>query len=333
MAVTRWLKRAGAWALLRSGALRFKRRAFERGRAIFLLYHRVNDEADPFFPALPLRHFTAQLEYVASHYRVDTAEAVLDWLEEGAPGPPRVVITFDDGYHDTIDCVLPTLERYGLPATLLLSTAPPETGDALWIDQTRGLIKHTRATSLEMPSLGLVPLSLEGEEARLRALGMLLGRMKRLGPAAIASALKQLRGRLDAALPPPRVLSWNELRRLSEGPFRIGAHTHRHYMLSRLDDGELRAEIATSVRLIEEHLRCAVTTFAYPNGEPEDYDGRSTSLFRELGIRCAFTTSHAFARPGADPFRIPRLSTGEAYLPSFAARLAGLSRGEPGEVH
>jgi peptidoglycan/xylan/chitin deacetylase (PgdA/CDA1 family) len=331
--LTLWLKRAGAWALLRSGALRLKRQAFERGRAIVLLYHRVNDEADPFFPALPVRHFSAQLEHLAAHYHVDTAESVLDWLAEGAPGPPRVVITLDDGYHDTLECVLPELERYGLPATLLLSTAPPETGEALWIDHTRGLFKHTRASALELPSLGLARTSLDGEATRLRALAALLARMKRLGPAPIASTLAELGDRLGADVPPSRVLNWDELRRLAAGPFRIGAHTHRHYMLSRLDDGELRAEITTSVRLIEERLGRPVTSFAYPNGEPEDYDERCIPVLRELGIRCAFTASHAFARPGADPYRVPRLSTGEAFLPSFAARLAGLSRGERENLH
>jgi len=52
MALTPWVKRAGAWALLRSGAIRLGRPVLESARAIVLLYHRVNDAADPFFPAL-----------------------------------------------------------------------------------------------------------------------------------------------------------------------------------------------------------------------------------------------------------------------------------------
>jgi peptidoglycan/xylan/chitin deacetylase (PgdA/CDA1 family) len=175
-------------------------------------------------------------------------------------------------------------------------------------------------------------MPLDGQETRLRTLALLLAQLKRLGPAAIDAALADLRERLGDAATPPRLLDWEQLGRLAAGPFRIGAHTHRHYMLSRLDDAEVEHEIATSVRLIEERLGRAVTCFAYPNGEPEDYDERSIPVLRRLGVRCAFTASPAFARPGTNPYRIPRLSTGDVFLPSFAAHMAGLGRGVRKEV-
>src|ERR1041385_8210637 len=33
-----------------------------------LTYHRVNDEADPFFPGVPIRVFTEQMDYLAHSY-------------------------------------------------------------------------------------------------------------------------------------------------------------------------------------------------------------------------------------------------------------------------
>jgi peptidoglycan/xylan/chitin deacetylase (PgdA/CDA1 family) len=324
MALTPWVKRAGAWALLRSGAIRLGRPVLESARAIVLLYHRVNDAGDPFFPALAVKHFRAQLDHLRSHYRVDTVERVLEWLAEGAPGPPRVAITFDDGYPDTLECVLPELERRSLPATLLLSTCPPETGRPLWTDRVRSIFKHARPGTLDLASLGLSGTAIDGEAARLDALSRLLAHLKRSSRERVDAALAELESRAGADAPSPPVLDWEGVRRLARGPFRIGAHTHRHYILSRLGDEDLRAEIATSVQLIEERLRTPVTTFAYPNGERDDYDARCFPVLAELGVRFAFTAADTFARPGAKHLEVPRLSTGIDFLPSFAVRVAGL---------
>jgi peptidoglycan/xylan/chitin deacetylase (PgdA/CDA1 family) len=96
-------------------------------------------------------------------------------------------------------------------------------------------------------------------------------------------------------------------------------------MLSRLDEAEQEREIRTSVQLIEGRTGRPVTTFAYPNGEPDDYDGRTVAILRRLGLRGAVTCRHGLARPGQDPFQLPRLYTSEPSLALFAARLAGLS--------
>lgn len=318
------VKRSVAWGLLRTGLLSLHRLVRERGRAAILLYHRVNDEDDPFFPALRVEHFVAQLEHVARHYRVEPLETVLDWLEEGAPGPARVVITIDDGYPDTHDTVLPTLERLGLPATLFLCTGPPETGRPVWSDRARGMLEHARGRTLSLPALGLPSLSMDSREARLDACARLLPLLKQLGPATIAEALAQAEQQLDPGPHTPRLLAWDEVRRLSRGPITLGAHTHNHYMLARLDDAQIGAEIAASVDLIEARVGLRPRTFAYPNGQASDYDPRCIETLRALGLRCALSSRHGLVGPRPDPWELPRIYTTETSLPLFAARVSGL---------
>jgi peptidoglycan/xylan/chitin deacetylase (PgdA/CDA1 family) len=284
----------------------------------------VNDDGDPFFPALPLAHFGAQLDHLARTYRVEPLDAVLDWLAAGAPGPTRVALTFDDGYPDTLECALPELERRGLPATLLLSTAPCETGEALWTDRVRATVRQTREASLEHPVLGPSPLPLASPAQRLQTLRVLLARLKRLGARPLLKTVDEIETRLGAPSRPPRVLSWDDVSRLTAGGFSIGGHTHRHLIVSRLDDEELRSEITTSIRLIEERLSRPVTSFAYPNGQAGDFDDRPAGVLRDVGVRCSLAAHPGFARPGGDPYRLPRLPTSGDYLPSFAARVAGL---------
>jgi len=322
------LKQAVAWGLRRSGLFRLHASRLARGRAVLLVYHRINDHGDPFFPALPRRDFAAQLDHVASHYRVEPLEEVVSWLAAGAEGPPRAALTIDDGHPDTIEVALPELDRRGLPATLFLSTGPPETGEPLWIDRTRWIVKHARARVLEAPATGLPGGSLEGTAARLELLAHLLRHLKTLGPLDVERAVAALGRTLAPEGPPLPVLDWDGVRRMAAGPISLGGHTHRHYMLSRLDDRTLEAEIATAHRLVEERTGQRVRSFAYPNGEAADYDLRAIEVLRRLGLRCAVTCRNGLARPGQDPFQLPRLYTSAPSLSLFAARLAGLGQEE-----
>jgi peptidoglycan/xylan/chitin deacetylase (PgdA/CDA1 family) len=318
------LKRAVAWGLLRSGALRLHQYGFGQGRAILLVYHRVNDEGNPFFPALPRETFAEQLAYLATAYRVQPLEDVIAWLGAGAVGPPRVAITIDDGYPDTVEVVLPELSRHGLPATLFLSTGPLETGTALWIDRVRWMLEHARAPAFDLPRLGIARHSIATAGERLAVIPGLLRRLKALGPEEVDAAMRELESALDPHGPPLRLLRWDDARRLVQGPVRLGGHTHLHYMVSRLDDRTLEAEIVDSAALIRERVGMPVRTFAYPNGEAADYDERAVAVLRRAGFVGAVTARNDFARPGLDPFQLPRLYTKAPSLAIFAARLAGL---------
>jgi peptidoglycan/xylan/chitin deacetylase (PgdA/CDA1 family) len=296
------------------------------------VYHRINDQGDPFFPALPRRDFAAQLDHVASHYRVEPLEEVVSWLASGAAGPPRAALTIDDGHPDTLDVAFPELERRGLSATLFLSTGPPETGVPLWIDRARWTVKHARARLLDAAPLGLPGGSLDGTAARLELLARLLRHLKTLGPMDVDRSILALETLLEPEGPRLPVLEWDGVRRMAAGSVVLGGHTHRHYMLSRLDDLTLEDEIVTAHRLIEERTGHRVRSFAYPNGEAADYDLRAVAVLRRLGLRCAVTCRNGLARPGQDPFQLPRLYTSAPSLSLFAARLAGLGREEAPEV-
>jgi peptidoglycan/xylan/chitin deacetylase (PgdA/CDA1 family) len=269
--------------------------------------------------------FASQVEYIARRYRVEPLQDVADWLASGAPGPARVALTIDDGYPDTHDSVLPILCRLGLPATLFLATAPPETGRVLWLDRVRHLVKHARARHVELAS-GSGPLILDSKEAKLRTLRSLLRRMKRMEPSQIESTLAHLDEQIGEGVPEPRPIGWDQARALARGQVDLGAHTHRHFLLSTLDDATLAREVTTSMDLIEERVGARPVTFAYPNGEVGDFDDRAKCLLRNLGVHASVTTESGLATPDQDVHALPRVYSTEHYLPLFAARLSGFGR-------
>jgi peptidoglycan/xylan/chitin deacetylase (PgdA/CDA1 family) len=86
-----------------------------------LMYHKVNDLPDNPVTVPPsvfdeqmaqlreLGYTAVGLEEVLAHYRLGTA------LPHGA-----TLITFDDGYRDTLEYALPVLKRYGYPAVVFV---------------------------------------------------------------------------------------------------------------------------------------------------------------------------------------------------------------------
>jgi peptidoglycan/xylan/chitin deacetylase (PgdA/CDA1 family) len=97
-------------AMLPVGALHPRR----EGDVVVLLYHRVgvgDREID-----MPIELFEQQLRLLRRKDRILSLDGALDDEQGG------VVVTFDDGYRDFYDHVLPLLERWSIPATLYLAT-------------------------------------------------------------------------------------------------------------------------------------------------------------------------------------------------------------------
>ncbi|MFR9753829.1 polysaccharide deacetylase family protein [Nocardia sp. 004] len=83
-----------------------------------LMYHLVDDAVtDPM--SVPLHRFRDQMTLLAEHYTVLTEADLHQILASGIQPPDRsVLLTFDDGYTNTITTVLPVLEQHGLPAVM-----------------------------------------------------------------------------------------------------------------------------------------------------------------------------------------------------------------------
>ncbi len=89
-----------------------------------LMYHKVNDIPDnP--TTVPVGRFDEQLAQVKElGYTVVGLDAVLDYYALGTPLPEKaVLITFDDGYRDTLENAMPVLQKYGFPAVIFVPVA------------------------------------------------------------------------------------------------------------------------------------------------------------------------------------------------------------------
>jgi len=112
--------------------------------------------------------------------------------------------------------------------------------------------------------------------------------------------------RLDAH--PERYATWDELRRVAaSGLVEIGSHASTHRSLGRMDPREAREEVRRSREELEDHLGCAVTSFAYPFGTRGDFTPVTERVLAEAGYELAFNSMHGPIRPGMDPISLPRV--------------------------
>ena len=120
MTAKRWMLYSAYKTLRRSGYLRFINRNVNY--ASILMYHRVNDY-DRDSLTTPTAIFDEMMRELKRHYEIVSLQSLIEVIKEGRALKGRVVVvTFDDGYKDNIDCAAPILKKHNIPATFFVTT-------------------------------------------------------------------------------------------------------------------------------------------------------------------------------------------------------------------
>ena len=288
-----------------------------------LTFHRVNDDHDPFMPAMPTTVFAARIAHIARHYRVLTVEDLVERARQGTVPRNALALTFDDGYRDNLTHAAPILVQHRLPATIFLATGYIGTPDVPWFDHVALAFKLARRRDVTLP--GCQPLRIETEAERLAGLELAMAWLKTLPDDERRGAVERLVADLQPHAPdrPKRaMLTWGEVDALRGLGFSVGAHTVTHPILSRVKPERAREEIQGSKDAIERALGVPVRAFAYPNGGPGDYSSTTVRLVRESGFTCAVSTRRGLNGPAVPVFELRRGGPWEDHLPTFALKLA-----------
>ena len=120
-------------------------------------------------------------------------------------------------------------------------------------------------------------------------------------------------------------LSWEEVKEMdTDRLISFGSHTINHEILSRLPETQLPAEIIDSKEVIEKKLNHPISLFAYPNGQPEDYNETALRLVQD-NYAGAVSTIEGLSHIDDDLYQLKRLSIGnDTVLWQFKLHLAGV---------
>jgi peptidoglycan/xylan/chitin deacetylase (PgdA/CDA1 family) len=298
--------RVGA-ALLRAAGSAIGRFAGQRSLAV-VNYHRVLARPDPLLDTEPdVATFHWQMALLADCFNVMPLCDALRALDEGRLPPRTVCITFDDGYRSVHDLALPILRKFGLPATVFVTSGFIGSGAGnMWNDRIIHAVQSLPAGTLDLSDIGLECYSLTSLEARKQTALRLTEAGKYLPPDErenLVARLDRMSGMQHDAL----MLTPEMIIALERNGMEIGGHTISHPILTSLDDDSARFEIATGKRQLEELIGKPVRLFAYPNGKVgQDFDARHVEMVRQAGFCAAFTTAVGAITDDQDRFQLPR---------------------------
>jgi len=299
-------------ALYRSGALGAWHRWRNRRALTVLMFHRVLPIDDPTF-ALAEREFTftldgfrRTLDFVQRHYSVVS----LDDLQKARMGlaalPPNpLLITFDDGWRDTLIHAAPELARRGLPAVMFLASEVVELDSPRWW-------QDALVAALGQPgALARLCAAAGWTDAPTSNIGQALA--AHLGAMSEAQRLQWLERNAPGVagqISVRQTVTLSELNATEPSSLAIGGHGHTHSPLTLSPDPE--AELQASQRLLG-RLNQQVRSMSFPHGV---WSSELVSLARKSGFDWIFTSDPVLVDASHWPNPMPQL--GRIHLPENA---------------
>lgn len=124
------------------------------------------------------------------------------------------------------------------------------------------------------------------------------------------------------SVPQLPLLSWDEIREMSNYGIEFGSHTCSHPYLSQLSEDEIRGELVRSKSMIEGKIGKEVEFFCHPYG---DWNEQTKRLVGECGYIGAFSRSgFSSVNTNNDLYDLRRVGTGQfSCLEDFKAALLG----------
>ena len=291
-----------------------------------LTYHRVGANRHG-FKTIPADVFRQQMRWVRENCSVIGPDDFVDACASGSRVRPRVLVTFDDAYRDYHDVAYPILRELRIPAVNFVATAFADAPDTLfWWDQVDLAVRAASRRRVELPWRpgAAVDLDAAGRERLRREVRVhIWSRPDEERDATIDALCAALDVRRASLRIDRQIMTWDEIAGVAELTT-LGAHTHTHPLVSRVEEPRLRREVATSMARIEAHgPRPAL--FAYPAGAISETARR---VLAEEGIRIAFTGEPGFNDTATDFLLAKRFNAPATagHLPYMLSGVAARSR-------
>lgn len=295
-----------------SWAMGLHARSWREGWGVVMCYHRiVAKDADSqgrfgVERGVSVATFEAQLLFLRKYLRPVAASRIAD-----ADSGPRFAVTFDDGHRDNRDLAGPILKRLGIPATIFVCPNYVGTRRRFWWERAGDLVRAAPPLAVRLADpAGLdQPLTLDLKRNRDQAYQQLGSWLADAPHETVESRLRVLAEATSQPVPstdgrPDPLLSWAELRSMSNDGWEIGGHGAEHANHARLNAHNLAGEIADSIAACREGLQAPMDTYAYPYGK---HNQAASAALASNGIRYAFSTERGVIRAHTNPLALPRL--------------------------
>ncbi|HEX9975207.1 MAG TPA: polysaccharide deacetylase family protein [bacterium] len=236
---------------------------------------------------------------IQNHYTFISTEQLIDIVKKKVAAPEKAVwITFDDGWKQNIENVIPIITKYNIPVIFFISTEPVENGGVFWWTY---LSKYGKFLPHQYNSLEKISVMNDSERRKL---------------------IYELENRFSKMID-RETMTTSDVITISKLPqVIIGCHTVNHVIMPRCTEDELDYELATSRQKLENWTGKKISFFAYPDGE---FDFREKEFVEKYGFELAATVENRFISNGEDLFAIPRFWVrGEGFFGEAKCQMVGI---------
>lgn len=260
--------------------------------------------------------FDRQISMLRRYFTIIRLDDLRAWHKGAALPPNPALVTFDDGYLDCYDRVLPILQRHEATAVFFLPTDYIEWRRLFWWDKVAWILKNTtrEKISLDYPS----PVTFYLNRGVEGVIDRVLGHVKRTFGMDIdryvadlaASARVSWSEERERALADQLLMTWEQVRALRAAGMDIGSHTRTHRPIETLDIEALRDELAGSKADLENVLQEPIDAISYPVGRPVAHNPVLRAELESAGYAFGFTynTGVQYLTGAVDPLDIHRFA-------------------------
>lgn len=255
----------------------------KRGAPLYvLLFHRVNDNRDIFYPAVPTAVFEEICDFLSKRFAMIGFSEIDSYSHREKK--PAVIMSFDDGSYDIMQHAHPVLKRRGLPYNINIVTESLETGFPPYAVSVYDALNTTRHGAYINEENFSKPVRIAIDRAKpAKTESVFRWLLAGLDEDARRLLAHDIINRLtDGAPPASRVLSKEDIVYLKREGVEIGSHTHSHAILTDLDSAGIDNELRRSKKILEELCGSTIDIIAFPQGK---YNNEVVTLSRRAGYR------------------------------------------------
>lgn len=276
-----------------------------------LMYHYVrprNARLSPRHNVLDFDLFLAQLEVIHNRFHLITSEDVHQCKFGDSRNKNPVWLTFDDGYKDCINYVLPSLLNFGVSATFYIPTEAIFERKLLDVNKIHILLSSSKTPKQLVKICATVFEELEirnvinesfdelylqfgiansWNDAETEFLKKLFQKIlpTDLRKQLLAEVFTQVVSRSESSWVDEFYMSPDDVGHLYECGMELGSHGHSHVWLEDLSANQQSADIKESFKLLELEVgSLRKRTFCYPFGS---YDDTTLKILTDLDVNTA----------------------------------------------
>ena len=299
-----------------------------------VMYHYIRPIIGSEFPGikgLEIEGFKRQLDFLENNYSIVSSEQVIDKIIKNKELPPKACwLTFDDGYKDHYQYVLPELIKRNLSGAFFPPRAAIKDNIILDVNSIHHILSCTDDINKLVSDLNDLCLKLGMTNEQIHAYYKEYGVANRFDNAdtifikrmlqhvlpeqirnEITSILfEKIVGISEAKFSSRLYMSIDEVRKLVSSGMYVGSHGSMHYWLSRISSQEQKVDISSSMEFLEEvGAPTSNWIMCYPYGA---YNDTTLSLLKEMGASIGITTDFRKANLEIDnPLTLPRFDTND----------------------